>query len=131
MTLKRVRLERARDSEFPEGSPNHGYEFNLALLDDGRVDLEALPELAQLCTVVHFEGEDEAEHGQIVALPGGQWAFSYAPGEDDDEPIFHLADRAFREGEYLSVTGHDGKARTYHIVSIDPVPHASAARRQT
>ncbi len=127
MTLKRVRLERARDEEFPDGSANHGYEFNLPLREDGHVHLEALPGQAQLCTVVHFQPNRETGHGQIVALPDGRWAFSYAPGEDDDEPIFRLADHVFKQGEYLSVTGHDGTARTYHIVSVDTVRPGPAA----
>lgn len=127
MSLKRVRLELARDAEFPEGSPNHGYEFNIPLLDDGSIDVANLRPLEQLCTVVHFWGNRETEHGQIVSLPNGQWAFSYAVGEDDDEPIYHMTDHLFRQGEYVSITDHSGVARTFRVVSVDTAVHPAKA----
>ena len=84
-----------------------------------------LAPLEQICTVVHFCGDRETEHGQIVRLADGQWAFSYVMGDDDDEPIFHLSDHVFRHGEYVSITGHDGVLRTFRVVSVDTVAHAA------
>lgn len=120
MNLKRVRLELARNPEFPEGSPNHGYEFHVPLTDDGRADEAALASDAQLCTVVRFWGEEEPEHGQIVRRADGSWAFSYEPGEADDEPIFRLSDHVFRQNEYVTITEHDGVARTFRVAWVGP-----------
>ena len=36
MSLSKIRLELARDPDFPEGSREHGYEFTAPLGADGR-----------------------------------------------------------------------------------------------
>ena len=41
MTLKKIRLELARDRDFPEGNNRHGYEFAAPLDTDWRLDPEA------------------------------------------------------------------------------------------
>ena len=94
MALKQIRLELARSREFPEGSDKHGYEFFAPLKPDGHIDGAHFKELAQLCTVHKFwDGEDE--HGQIVRTGDDKhFAFSYQPGEEDDEPFFKLARHA-------------------------------------
>lgn len=123
MSLRKIRLELARNPDFPDGSPNHGYAFNLPLRDDGHVDETALEADSSLCTVVRFWGDEDDEHGLIIKTADGSWAFSYAPGEDDDEPIFRLTGHLFLEGEYISVTEHDGVNRTFRVVSIGPAHH--------
>ena len=37
MTMKRIRLELARDHDFPNGSRQHGYNFAAPLDDDGHL----------------------------------------------------------------------------------------------
>ena len=39
----------------------------------------------------------------------------------DEEPIFKLDKHAFTVGEYISVTEHDGVARPFRIVAVDPL----------
>jgi len=123
VTLKLIRLELARTKEYPDGSHKHGYEFTAPLSDDGHLDDTGWKEYRQVCTVLRFWGDDEGdEHGQLIRTRGGRWAFSYEPGDDDDEPIFRFGEHVFREGEYLSITEHDGIARPFRVVWVRDPP---------
>ena len=125
MALKLIRLELARTSGFPAGSRNHGYEFTAPLGTDGQLDPEGWKELGQACTMRRFWGDEDDQHGQLIRTRGGRWAFSYAPGEDDDEPIFRFDQHVFRPGEYVTITEHDGVARPFKIVSVKDPPVGS------
>lgn len=120
MTLKRIRLELARTKDFPDGSHEHGYEFTAPLKADGHLDPEGWKELAQVCSVHRFWGKDAPETGILLRTRKGVWVFSYEIGEDDDEPIFRFDRHAFVEGEYVSVTEHDGVTRPFKVVSVRP-----------
>jgi hypothetical protein len=123
MPLRRVRLELARTPQFPDGNPACGYEFRAPLDDEGRLAAEEWPDHKEECTVVRFWERADDEHGQLLHLRGNKWVFSYRPGEEDDEPIFRLDKHAFRPGEYVSVTEHDGVTRPFRVVSVDKTPH--------
>jgi len=123
VTLKLIRLELARTKEFPDGSQKHGYEFTAPLGPDGHLDETGWKEYKQVCTVLRFWGDgEEDEHGQLVRTRGGRWAFSYEPGDEDDEPIFRFGDHAFNEGEYVTITEHDGIARPFRVVWVKDPP---------
>jgi len=122
MTLKEVRLELARTSEFPEGSANHGYEFNAPLDDDGHISKEEWNSHAQDCTVRRFWGDEEEEHGRLIHF-GDRWMFHYTGmDEADDDSLFHMGDHVFKPGEYVSITEHDGVQQTFKVVSVKPSP---------
>ncbi len=127
MTLKRIRLELARNKDFPNGSAEHGYEFRAPLLADGHINLDQWERQAQLCTVHHFWGTQLDERGQLIRTANGKWAFSYVVGDDDDEPIFRFDSHVFAVGEYVTITEHDGEDRVFKIVAIDDLPSPSAA----
>ena len=116
--LRRVRLELARTSEFPEGSSAHGYELVAPLDGDGHLDVEAWKDARDQCTVLRFWAGEDDESGQLIHTRQRLWAFSYKPGEDDDEPIFRLESHVFKEGEYISITEHDGVTRPFRVVSV-------------
>jgi hypothetical protein len=123
LPLKLIRLELARTKDFPDGSHKHGYEFTAPLAEDGHLDPEGWKSYGQACTVLRFWGDDEVdEHGQLVRTRGGNWAFSYEPGDDDDEPIFRFDSHRFEEGEYITITEHDGVARPFRIVWVRTPP---------
>lgn len=122
MALKLIRLELARTRDFPEGSPTHGYEFTAPLTEEGHLDPEEWKAYREACTVRRFWGPEEEEHGQLVRTRGGRWAFSYAPGEEDDEPIFRFESHRFRDGEYISITEHDGVARPFRVMWLRNPP---------
>ena len=122
MSLMKVRLELARNEEFPEGSANHGYEFNVPLDDEGHIDKAEWDNRADDCTVRRFwEGEEE-EHGHL-AHTGDRWYFhSEGVHQDEDEPIFKMESHSFVPGEYISITEHDGVQRTFRVASVNPSP---------
>lgn len=118
-TLRTIRLELARTKDHPEGSPRCGYEFQAPLTEDGHLDAEAFKTVRGQCRVRRFwEGEDP-ECGHLLHLGRGRWVFSYAPGEDDDEPAFKFDRHVFLPGEYVSITEHDGETRPFRIVSVE------------
>lgn len=118
MKLMTVRLELGRTEEFTEGSRNHGYQFVVPLGEDGRIDLDGWREKPQICTVTRFWGGYPDQHGQLVRTAEGGWAFSYEPGEEDDEVIFRFEDHVFKEGEYVTVTETDGKVLPFRVAWI-------------
>lgn len=121
MIIKRIRMELARNKDFPDGSSEHGYEFRAPLRADGHIDLEAWENAAQLCTVHHFWGTRLDERGQLIRTRDGRWAFSYEAGDEDDEPIFRFDSHAFAVGEYVTITEHDGEDRVFKVVAVDDV----------
>lgn len=119
MKLRQIRLELARTPEFPNGSSAHGYEVVAPLDVRGHLDTAAYSDAKAACTVRRFWDGANDERGSLVHTRGG-WAFSYAPGPDDDEPLFKLDRHNFTVGEYVTVTEHDGVARPFRVVEVKP-----------
>ena len=71
-------------------------------------------------TLRRFWNNQPDEHGALIHRRNGSWAFSYASGDDNDEPIFRFDRHLFVEGEYVTVTEHDGVARPFRIVHVAP-----------
>jgi hypothetical protein len=86
----------------------------------GHLDSAAWPQAKGACTVRRFWNRQPDEHGALIHRRNGNWAFSYEPGDDDDEPIFRFDRHNFVEGEYVSVTEHDGVARPFRVVQVAP-----------
>ncbi len=122
MTLKLIRLELARTKDFPAGSANHGYEFVAPLDGDGHIDGGGWAKFRQACTVRRFWNGEDDEHGQLEQTRGGNWVFSYAPGDEDDEPIFRFDAHVFAQGEYISITEHDGQTRPFRVARVSTPP---------
>jgi hypothetical protein len=118
VTLKTIRLELARTKEFPEGNRQCGYEFVAPLDAAGHIDPVQYAAHKARCTVRRFWRGQDDEHGQLARTRGHRWVFSYAPGEDDDEPIFKFDRHSFVVGEYVSITEHDGVTRPFRIASV-------------
>ncbi len=118
MPLKKVRLELARSPELPDGSPSRGYEFTAPLTADGRLDADEWRREREKCRVRRFWQGEPDEQGTLAHLGTG-WRFDYDKRRrDDDEPLFKLDRHTIRQGEYLSVTEHDGVLRTFRVVSV-------------
>src|SRR5690606_18970236 len=100
MTMKHIKLELARDPEFPRGSSEHGYELAAPLDDDGYIIHEEWRRERERCRVVrHWPGE-KSQVGHLVHRRGG-WAFDYDPNStEDDEPGFKFDHHRFVPGEY-------------------------------
>ncbi len=120
MALKTIRLELARTPEAPEGNPFYGYEFTAPLDRTGKLSLKQWLRDKDKCTVRRFWNSTADEHGRLAHHHGGNWAFAWPGGQDGEEPIFRFDKHAFVEGEYVSVTEHDGVERPFRIVEVRP-----------
>ncbi|WP_422002690.1 hypothetical protein [Reyranella sp.] len=120
MALKRILLELARTPDYPNGSSLHGYEFVAPLDDKGHLSSAEWPRAKAACTVRRFWAGAPDEHGALIHRRNGTWAFSYEPGEEDDEPIFRFDKHLFTAGEYVTVTEHDGVSRPFRVVEVAP-----------
>lgn len=123
MSLSKIRLELARDHDFPEGSRAHGYEFSAPLKADGRIDDAEWRTKRDHCRVRRFWNGDPDEVGHLIRKPGGSWAFHYdlLGDPDDDEAGYRFGDHAFRSGEYVSIKEHDDVLRTFKVVMVRPL----------
>lgn len=120
MTLFNIRLELARTPDHPDGSSACGYEFVAPLDGDGHLDVDGWTHFKEECRVRRFWEHEDDEEGNLIRTRGRGWAFSYEPGDDDDEPIFRFLQHRFVESEYVSITEHDGETRPFRIVSVQP-----------
>ena len=125
MTLKKIRLELARDREHPEGSKRHGYEFVGPLDEEGRLDPVLWKKYRERCRVRRFWQNEDDELGHLVRKPGGHWAFHYDihGASDDDESGYRLGNHKFAVGEYVSIREHEDEVmRTFRVVRVETLP---------
>jgi hypothetical protein len=116
MTWKTIRLELARTSRYPEGSAAHAYVLRLPVDDNGMVETKPLREAVEHPTVRRFWPNEPDQTG-VVIKQGRKWSFSYRPGAEDDEAIFHLEDHSIKLGEYLTITEINGEKLPFKVVS--------------
>lgn len=124
MTLSIVRLELARDQDFPDGSSEHGYEFVAPLTPEGHIDADGWHQHRERCRVRRFWAGEPDERGHLLRRRGGSWAFHYdlAGDPEEDEPGFKFDTHAFKAGEYVSLREQDGEMRTFRVASVRPAP---------
>ncbi len=116
--MRRIRLELARGAGHPDGSADHGYELAAPLTADGRLDLDAWPAVRDACRVRRFWGAEPERFGHLRHTRHRAWAFSYVPGEDDDEPLYRLDHHRLVPGDYVTVSEPGGEAHTFKVVSV-------------
>ena len=118
--LRRVRLELARDHEFPNGSRERGYDFIAPLDAKGHIVLEAWTELKARCRVRRFWAHEPEDVGHIIHKSRGVWAFHYDIHGDpsQDESGFRFERHAFVPGEYVSIKEQDDTLRTFRVASV-------------
>jgi len=124
--LNRILLTLARSRDFPDGSSRHGYDFIAPLDPQGHIDPVLWRKYRDYCRVRRFWEGEEDEIGYLVHKPGGaehaRWVFAYNSDDDgDDEAGYKFGVHAFLPGEYVSITGQDGKLHTFRVVTVDPV----------
>jgi hypothetical protein len=124
--LHRILLTAARSTEFPDGSSRHGYDFIAPLDPEGHIDPMLWKKYRDYCRVRRFWAGEDDEVGRLVHKPGGaehaRWVFDYNPDrDDDDETGYKFGEHAFLPGEYVSISGPDGKLQTFRVISVNPV----------
>lgn len=123
MPMKRVRLELARDHDFPNGSRERGYDFIAPIDNEGHLLADEWRDNRDRCRVRRFWPGQGDEIGRLVHKRGGDhgatWAFDYDPNSTaDDEPGFKLDRHRIVPGEYISIKEHDGVQRTFFIKAV-------------
>ena len=116
MTWCTIRLELARNRDFPEGSQQHGYLLHAPLDRNGRVDLTAFEAERSRAVVEEFWGDRDPKHGRLLHRNRNLWCFSF--NATDEEPIFHFGDHCFVPGEYLTVRDLSGADLTFRVGSV-------------
>jgi len=123
MNLSKIRLELARDHDFPDGSRDRGYEFTAPLAEDGRISQGGWKDLRGRCRVRRFWSGEPDEVGHLIRKPGGSWAFHYdlLGDPEDDEAGYRFGDHRFIPGEYVSIKEHDDALRTFKVTMVQPL----------
>jgi hypothetical protein len=123
VALKKIRLEMARDTDFPEGSNEHGYEFVAPVDGAGLLDAEEWKAHRAECQATRFWADEDSESGHLVRKPGGHWAFHYDihGNVDDDESGYRFGAHRFIVGEYVSIREQDDRLRTFRVVKVEDV----------
>jgi hypothetical protein len=124
--LNRILLNLARSKDFPNGSSRHGYDFIAPLDLVGHIDPILWRKYRDYCRVRRFWAGEDDEVGRLVHKPGGaehaRWVFDYNPDQnDDDEAGYKFSAHAFLPGEYVSISGQDGKLHTFRVITVEPV----------
>lgn len=117
MNWKSVRLELARTPEFPEGSASRVYLLRLPLDRGGLIDERSLRASPERATVHRYWPNERDLSGYVIRTPRG-WAFSYEPGEDDDEAVYHLETHPLELGNYITLTEPDGRELPFRVASL-------------
>lgn len=119
MALKRIRLELARDHDFPNGSRERGYDLIAPLDDDGHLVAAEWRRLRDQCRVRRFWTGQPDEVGRLVHRPGGAGVLDYdLASSNDDEPGFKFDHHRFVPAEYVSITERDHVQRTFFIKAV-------------
>ncbi len=123
MSFSKIRLELARDQDFPDGSTERGYEFTVPLDDDGRISDSGWKSYRDRCRVRRFWSGAPDEVGHLIRKPGGSWAFHYdlLGDPDDDESGYRFGNHRFVPGEYVSIKEHDDVLRTFKVMMVQPL----------
>ena len=95
MSFNKIRLELARDHDFPDGSRDD--EFTALLGQDGRISESDWKGNRARCRVRRFWSGGPDEVGHLIRKPGGSWAFHYdlLGDPDDDEAGYRFANHRF------------------------------------
>ena len=123
-SLRSIRLELARDPDYPDGSAGRGYVFVAPLEADGHIDAASWPALRQYCTVRRFWLGEAEQQGHLVKTRRG-WLFHYDIHGDpeEDEPGFRFDTHVFKPGEYVSIREQDESLRTFRVVAVENFKH--------
>lgn len=117
-----IRLERARDHDYPEGDNKTAYIMIAPLDADSRIDADIWRDHKDACRVVRKRPDGEDDLGHLIHGPGGSWRFHYDVSRiTPDETGYHFGDEKFEPGEYLSIREADGMMNPYRLISVLPL----------
>jgi hypothetical protein len=112
-----VKLELGPTGEFPNGSPARAFLLRLPLMRDGSIDEPARAAAPRGAFVRRFWDNEPDRSGTVLRNAVG-WNFMFA-----GEPAashHHLGDVPLHPGSMVELTGPDGAALPFRVVSIRP-----------
>lgn len=122
MATVTVTLALAAGPGFPEGSPEHRYEIELALDAGGRPDAAAWAADPEPWRARRIRPDAAPLHGDVQHDPDHGWSIRFfeaaADGPDAPESRFDCGPDPVRPGEHVTVTEPDGTAFDYRVVGI-------------
>jgi hypothetical protein len=122
MALLQVTLAMASGPGFPEGSPEHRYEIELALDAAGRPDSAAWEADPVPWRARRFAPGADPVQGDVQHEPDNGWSIRFfgaaAEGPDAPETRFDTGTEPVRPGEYVAVLEPDGAAFSYRVVAV-------------
>jgi hypothetical protein len=122
MSLSKIRLELARDHDFPDGSRERGYEFTAPLSDDGRILVpEWDPARDRWCDASGAAPTTKSATSCASPAVPGPFHYDVFGDPDDDETGYRFGDHRFVPGEYVSIKEHDDVLRTFRVTVIRPL----------
>jgi hypothetical protein len=117
-SFRQIRLELAREADYPAGEPHIAYVIVAPLDAEGRIDAGLWKRYHEACRVTRLRPGDDGKLGHLVHRPGGSWAFKYDVTDDVPEEVgYHFADERFVFGEYVSIN-EEGRMHTFRVVSV-------------
>ena len=117
MSWNNIRLELARASQFPQGSPHRCYLLHLPLAASGLIDEEMVRAFPQRATVRRFWPSQPDLRGDVIKTLEG-WAFSYESQASSGETVFHLDAHPMRIGECIPLTEPNGERLPFRVTDI-------------
>ena len=115
--LHKVVLELAHSREFPNGSRACGYELQLPLTPDHRLDYDACRRHRYRHIICRFWPKEEWR-GELQCDHRG-WFFAFGHGDATDAAI--LGRTQFIVGEWIPITESDGQTRHFRVVEVDRI----------
>lgn len=118
MPMKCIRLELARDADFPEGSRERGYEFTAPLDERGRLMPSEWRNNRDNCRVKQLKPGGALEIGALV-WRSRVWAFDCQGGYEGGEQCdLVLGTHRFVSGEYVTFRTGDGSWRAFRVARV-------------
>jgi hypothetical protein len=122
MATVTVILALAAGPGFPDGSPEHRYEIDLALDPAGRPDAAAWAADPQPWRARRILPDAAPEPGDVQYEPDHGWSIRFfgraAEGPDAPETRFDCGPDPVRPGEHVTVTEPDGAEFAYRVVGV-------------
>lgn len=115
-----VRLELARQLEYPQGDTEHGYELVVPLTRNGRLDVSSWEAHPRACHVRRFRRGEADVVGHLERERQGRWHFKYKNQQLDEGPSFRFENEQFSLGQYISVRASDGNIYEFAISAVHP-----------
>lgn len=115
-----VRLELARQLEYPNGDSGHGYEVIVPLARNWRLDIPLWEANPRACQVRRFRRGEPDVFGHLERVAQGRWHFSYDRNQPSERLGFRFENEQYSRGQYVSIQETDGNTYEFVISAVYP-----------